>query len=193
MKDDERAYERFAAAISLASVKHRFQTRKDGVTPYIYHPIAVAELVRYAGYGLEYQTAAMLHDVLEDTDTDEVELEFFGEEILVAVKLLTRPEGADEAKYVSRILEDPIARVVKNADKICNLWDAVTEGTPGKIRSKRAHSFAERYIKKAEDYYEGNFSSALDQSIRMTRGKLMEKIVPDKRQVPVFSKEELRF
>ena len=89
--------ELFARAIGLAAERHANQNRKDG-TPYIYHPLKVAELVKDAGYGLRYQMAAVLHDVLEDTETTEEELTLFGEDVLEAVKLGTRPEGADEEK-----------------------------------------------------------------------------------------------
>ena len=51
--NDKRDYELFAAALSLAAVRHGGQTRKDKVTPYIYHPIAVAGLVRDAGYDIK--------------------------------------------------------------------------------------------------------------------------------------------
>lgn len=190
--NDKRDYELFAAALSFAAVRHGGQTRKDKVTPYIYHPIAVAGLVRDAGYDLRYQTVAVLHDVLEDTETDEEELVVFGEDILEAVKLLTRLEGADEAKYVAKILQNPIARVVKNADKICNLWDAMYEGTPGEKRTKKARSFAEKYIKKSEDFYKGRFSKALDDSIERAHLLLSEDIVSE-RQYPSYSREEMTF
>ena len=131
-------------------------------------------------------------DVLEDTETDAEELVVFGEDILEAVKLLTRPEGADEAKYVAKILQNPIARVVKNADKICNLWDAMYEGTPGEKRTKKVRSFAEKYIKKSEDFYKGRFSKALDDSIERAHILLSEDIVSE-RQYPSYSREEMIF
>jgi len=188
---EKRDYEIFAAALSLAAVRHRDQTRKDKVTPYIYHPIAVAGLVKDAGYDLRYQTVAVLHDVLEDTETEEEEIEVFGEDILEAVKLLTRPEGADEAKYVARILQNPMARVVKNADKICNLWDAMYEGTPGEMRTKKVRFFVEKYVRKSEDFYKGRFSKALDDSIERAHLLLSEDIVAERRY-PSYSIEDMR-
>lgn len=46
--------QRLAKAISFAATKHADQTRKDG-TPYIYHPMAVAELLKKCGYGIDVQ------------------------------------------------------------------------------------------------------------------------------------------
>lgn len=169
----------FAGALALASVAHMSQLRKDNVTPYIYHPLAVMRFVKDEGYDLRYQTVAILHDVLEDTDTDESEIAIFGEDILEAVKLLTRPVGANEEKYVSNILKNPMASAVKNADKICNLWDAVCWGIPGEKRSKQARKFLETYTEKAEKYYRGKFSRALDATIDMAKESLENECVKE--------------
>ena len=114
--------EKLTKAIIFATIKHANQKRKDG-TPYIYHPLAVAELLKKYGYDVDYQIAAVLHDVLEDTDTTEDEVKEFGMPVYEAVKLVTRPDGMDEAEYVRRILENPMAAAVKNADKIHNLYE----------------------------------------------------------------------
>ncbi|MBR5317162.1 MAG: bifunctional (p)ppGpp synthetase/guanosine-3',5'-bis(diphosphate) 3'-pyrophosphohydrolase [Lachnospiraceae bacterium] len=142
-------------AVVYATKKHEGQTRKDG-TPYINHPLKVAELVKVAGYDLKYQIAAVLHDTLEDTDATEDEIRIFGEDVLHAVQLLTRPEGMEEGEYVARILEDRMASAVKNADKIHNMIDLRTCGNP---------IWAEEYTKKSRTYYFGKFSSALDMII----------------------------
>lgn len=142
----------FNEAVAYAAMKHAGQTRKDG-TSYIYYPLKVAELVKEAGYGIKYQIAAVLHDTLEDTDATIDEIRLFGEDVLEAVCLVTRPEGMDEKEYVTRILKNHMASAVKNADKIHNMIDLRTCGNP---------EWAEKYTKKVRKYYYGKFSSALD-------------------------------
>ena len=144
--------EKLAKAIAFAAEKHANQKRKDG-TPYIFHPLTVAELLNRYGYDIDYQVVGVLHDVLEDTDATDEEVRAFGEDIYKAVKLVTRPKGADEAEYVKNILANRMAAAVKNADKIHNMCDIVTTNNKNAIVN---------YAEKAEKYYEGRFSYALD-------------------------------
>ena len=119
---------RIIDAITLASKRHEGQVRRNG-TPYIYHPLTVAKMVAQAGYDEKYVITAVLHDILEDTDTTEDEIEeLFGRDILAALLLVTRPEGMPEDEYVKGILKNDIASVVKNADKIHNLRDLPNTG-----------------------------------------------------------------
>lgn len=147
--------ELLSEAIALAADKHRHQHRKDG-TPYIYHPLKIAEMVKDAGYGVEYQVVAILHDILEDTNTTEADLQKFGEDVLLAVKLLTRLPSISEDEYVSAILQNHIASIVKNADKMHNVWEA------SYCQDKE---WAKKYVKKAQKYYHGRFTYALDRAI----------------------------
>ena len=183
-------------AILYATEKHMGQTRKDG-TPYIYHPIAVAEELRKAGYDEKYQLTGILHDTLEDTDATVEELAQFGEDVLEAVKLLTRPDGCDEDYYVSCILQDKMAAVVKSVDKIHNVMSAAYCGPTGYVLTDSEERYARRYIKKANMYYYGKFNRALDRAISNAESALrcvalpaQEPLVKDAGELMLFSEEE---
>lgn len=184
--------DKFTRAVIFAAKKHAGQTRKDG-TPYIYHPIEVAGMVRDAGYGEDYQIAAVLHDVLEDTDATDEEVLAFGQDVYDAVKLLTRPNGMDEAEYVDAILKNRIATVVKNADKIHNVTDIAFLGEPGKRRDPEQRKMARGYAKKAEKYYYSKFSNALDEAIGRSLHRLRNVDTPWKEIYGISAKDfELR-
>jgi (p)ppGpp synthase/HD superfamily hydrolase len=70
---------RILKAANFAAVKHGYQLRKGSGLPYIIHPIGVANLLSDAGVeDVDVLQAALLHDVVEDTNTklDEIEKEF---------------------------------------------------------------------------------------------------------------------
>jgi GTP diphosphokinase / guanosine-3',5'-bis(diphosphate) 3'-diphosphatase len=121
-------------ALAFAAHKHRDQRRKDaGASPYINHPIALADvLVNEGGVSdVEVLCAALLHDTLEDTDTRHDELvEAFGTRIARIVaevsddKTLPSPERKRlQIAHAPRLSAE--AKLVKLADKICNLRDIV--------------------------------------------------------------------
>ena len=64
-------------AVEYAAEKHRDQKRKDG-SPYIIHPLAVAEIVAETGLDTDAILGAILHDCIEDTDStyDEIARQF---------------------------------------------------------------------------------------------------------------------
>ena len=167
--------ELFAKALSYAALKHQSQKRIGG-TPYIYHPMKVAEIVKDAGYGLEYQIVAILHDTLEDTDATEEEILQFGDDVLEAVILLTRIKGMDENAYVNEILKNKMAAVVKNADKISNLCDCAYCGDT---------KWAKRYVNKSEKYYRGRFSKAMDHIILAVKD-VLEREEDSKAPFPIY-------
>ncbi len=77
-------------AFHFALERHRGQLRKSG-EPYIIHPVEVAELVARLKLDEASLCAAILHDVIEDTDTPLAELEeAFGEEVVSLVDGLTK-------------------------------------------------------------------------------------------------------
>jgi (p)ppGpp synthase/HD superfamily hydrolase len=103
-------------AIALAVEKHRGQRDKNG-RPYILHPLRVL-------HRLDWNTpdaakiAAVLHDVVEDTDVtlDELRERGFPEEALQAIGLLTKRDGESYPQFIERLLPNRIARMVKRAD-----------------------------------------------------------------------------
>ena len=61
-------------AVEYADVKHCHQKRKDG-SPYIIHPLAVAEIVAEMGLDIDAILGSLLHDCIEDTDASHDEIE----------------------------------------------------------------------------------------------------------------------
>lgn len=135
--------ERYEQALCFAREKHKGQFRIGG-DEYISHPMAVAEIVRKNGYGIDTQIAALFHDLLEDTDAKEEEIIRFGnEEILVAVKLLTKQKGYNMADYVEGIRQNETAFAVKGADRLHNLKSALVTDD----------DFKRKYILETVDWY----------------------------------------
>lgn len=101
-------------AIETAAKAHDGQADKAG-QPYIYHPLRV---MLYARGGENVKCAAVLHDVMEDSDITEKALREMGfsEDIITALRLLTRREGQDYFEYVKNLKSNPIAKAVKLAD-----------------------------------------------------------------------------
>lgn len=106
------------AAIEMALHAHEGDTDKAGTT-YIRHPLRLMEQMDTN----EERIVAVLHDVVEDSahQLEEIE-ERFGEEIRDAVAALTKPDDADYLnEYIPEVVENPIARKVKQADLKDNL------------------------------------------------------------------------
>ncbi|MBE6846112.1 MAG: HD domain-containing protein [Ruminococcus sp.] len=135
--------EKLKAAHKYATQMHEGQFRKGG-KPYITHPCNVAEMLQKKGYGTDYQIAGLFHDLLEDTDAKESEIEKIGgTEVLKAVQLLTKQKGYDMSEYISGIKNNPIAKAVKAADRLDNLRSAIVTD----------NHFKQKYILESIDWY----------------------------------------
>lgn len=135
--------QRYDEALKFATKKHEGQFRKGG-EPYIIHPIAVANIVKQKGFGIDYQITGLFHDLLEDTDATEEEILHYGnEKILEAVKLLTKFDGYVMADYVANIKKNEIAFQVKAADRLHNLQSAFVTNV----------DFKRKYILETVDWY----------------------------------------
>ena len=117
------------------------------------------------GFDERTQIVGLFHDLLEDTDINESMIAEFGDDILHAVKLVTRPAGMNEDEYISRIVSDKMAAAVKSVDKIHNVLNAVYAGGPNNRRDKEKLEYASHYVNKAAEYYYGQFNLALDKTI----------------------------
>lgn len=101
-------------AIALALDAHRGQTDRQG-QPYILHPLHVMMQMDSE----PEMIAAVLHDVIEDTDLtlDDLRAEGFSEQVLTVVELLTHDkETTSYEDYVRRLKSNPMARKIKRAD-----------------------------------------------------------------------------
>lgn len=125
----------FAKAVAFAADKHRNQRRKDAeASPYINHPIALANvLANEAGVGdVTVLCAAVLHDTIEDTETTSEELRaIFGAKVASVVMEVTDDKSLEKSVRKQRQVEhaphiSKEAKLVKLADKICNLRDILT-------------------------------------------------------------------
>lgn len=105
-------------AIALAAKKHAGQLDK-GEQPYILHPLRLMFRMKTT----QQQIVAILHDILEDTDTTVVDLISLGfsQEIIDAVVALTKHKGESRIEAAYRAVKSPIARMVKLADIADNM------------------------------------------------------------------------
>ena len=105
-------------AIELAARAHAGQVDKAG-QPYVLHPLRLMLAVRTP----HERMAAVLHDVVEDTDVtfDDLVAEGFPPEVVAAVRALTKTEGEKRIEAAHRAAADPVARVVKLADVTDNM------------------------------------------------------------------------
>ena len=144
-------------ALAFAAHKHRDQRRKDpAASPYINHPIALADvLVNEGGVDdVEVLCAALLHDTVEDTATSHEELlDAFGSRIARIVAEVTDDKRLPKVERRRLQIEHAPklsheAKLVKLADKLCNLRD-VAERPPAKwdlARRREYFDWAKRVV-----------------------------------------------
>ena len=99
-------------ASKIAYKAHEGQTDKAGV-PYIFHPIHIAEQMDSE----ESCVVALLHDVIEDSDiTLEILSKYFNDNIIAALRVLTKKENDDYVMYIKRVKTNKLATKVKIKD-----------------------------------------------------------------------------
>jgi guanosine-3',5'-bis(diphosphate) 3'-pyrophosphohydrolase len=127
---------RLLQAMRFAAEKHIHQRRKNaGATPYINHPIEVAEHLASVGDITDEDVliAALLHDTIEDTNTTVEEIEDkFGVRVASIVMECTDNKSLEKAERKRlQIVHAPQksvdAKCVKMADKTCNLASIIID------------------------------------------------------------------
>lgn len=134
-------------ALDYASKHHR-SFRKNPPVPYLIHPLQV--LQRIANWGItnivhpDIWVAALLHDTVEDTEATVGEIEeLFGNNVAEIVQTLTfdKVSGLTKDQYLESLSKARIdILVIKIADRICNVYDFVSQQP----------SYAVKYFDKAK-------------------------------------------
>ena len=119
-------------AVDYANQKHKLQKRKDG-SPYIIHPLAVAQIVAEMGLDCDAILGALLHDCIEDTDASHEDIaKIFGPtvaELVEGVTKLTRANfsSSEQAqmenlrKMFMAMSKDIRVMLIKIADRLHNM------------------------------------------------------------------------
>jgi (p)ppGpp synthase/HD superfamily hydrolase len=115
-------------AYELLSSKHGGQRQKVNGRPYVEHPIAVATDVNAAGFDQEMVAAALLHDIVEDSDVSVEDVrERFGDRVADLVDAMTdtsevKPYERRKALHRERVVAaGPDAAAIFAADKLNNV------------------------------------------------------------------------
>ncbi|OOW14123.1 RelA/SpoT family protein [Acinetobacter sp. MF4640] len=122
--------ERVLAACDYADIAHDGITRKSG-EPYILHPIAVSCILAHMRLDAETLMAALLHDVIEDTDFSKEDIaEKFGKTVAELVDGVTKLSQSSDKEYnkaasfrkiLQATLQDPRVIIIKLADRYHNM------------------------------------------------------------------------
>ncbi len=162
MSDSKYNHSIVLKALAFAAEKHRFQFRKgEEQTPFINHPIKVANLLTEVGNIEDEATicGAILHDTIEDTITSCADLEsMFGEEICSLVsevsddRFLNPIESKEHQVDYAPFLSDK-AKLIRLADKIANVYD-IAHFPPAHWNKQRRKKYLE-WSKKVVDQIRG--------------------------------------
>ena len=164
-------------AAHFAAEKHRDQRRKDKhASPYIIHPISVALAITQIG-GVddpEILAAALLHDTLEDTNTEPEDLEAeFGKKVCEYVLDVSDDKTLPKDERKSRQIEHAKkiskgAALIKLGDKISNVTDVINNPPEDWDINRRKEylDWAEKVIEncpKVNDRMENKFQEIIKQ------------------------------
>jgi len=153
LKDEDAKLIKKAFTISLEA--HKDMRRKSG-EPFIFHPLAVAEIcVEEIGLGTTSIIAALMHDVVEDTDIELADIErMFGKKITKIIDGLTKIRGVFEygtsqqaenfRKMLFTLSEDVRVILIKLADRLHNMrtLDSMPRNKQLKVANETIYLYA---------------------------------------------------
>ncbi|MCH9652298.1 MAG: HD domain-containing protein [Planctomycetes bacterium] len=158
-------------AIRLAAVAHKSQKRKSSGVPYIAHPMSVCLILMKAGFHDDtILAAAVLHDVVEDTDlTIEQLTEEFSDEVIQYVKEMTEEKETSQGEKRSwhdrkqdhiEVMQQATlgARAIELADKLHNLEAMLFD-----LQTEDKHDFWGHFGASSEEivqYYQSMIEAA---------------------------------
>ncbi len=131
-------------AVQYADAKHKQQKRKDG-SPYIIHPLAVAEIVCEMGLDIDAILGALLHDCIEDTDASHDDIEkLFGTTVAELVEGVTKLTKANFStteqaqmenlrKMFMAMSKDIRVVLIKIADRLHNMRTMQYQSAPKQL------------------------------------------------------------
>lgn len=142
-------------AFTMSLEAHKEMRRKSG-EPYIFHPLAVAQIcVEEIGLGTTSIVSALLHDVVEDTDIELSDIErMFGSKVARIIDGLTKVSGVFEygtsqqaenfRKMLFTLSEDVRVILIKLADRLHNMrtLDSMPRNKQLKIASETIYLYA---------------------------------------------------
>lgn len=178
--------EKIRQAYDMAYEKHKNQYRKSG-EPYIIHPLNVAFILADLNVGPDTIMAGLLHDVLEDTETNFQDIEnAFGKDVALLVDGVTKVEqltftslaqkqAENHQKMLVAIAKDIRVVVVKLADRLHNI--RTIDFQPIEKRERICHETLEIYAPLADKLGMFKIKAELeDCSLKYVDPKMYEKI-----------------
>ncbi|HYG01617.1 MAG TPA: HD domain-containing protein, partial [Chryseosolibacter sp.] len=142
-------------AFTMALDAHKDMRRKSG-EPFIFHPLAVAEIcTEEIGLGTTSIVAALMHDVVEDTDIELIDIErLFGKKVTKIIDGLTKIRGVFEygtsqqaenfRKMLFTLSEDVRVILIKLADRLHNMrtLDSMPRNKQLKVANETIYLYA---------------------------------------------------
>jgi (p)ppGpp synthase/HD superfamily hydrolase len=130
-------------ALAFASSRHAGQTREMDGIPFVTHPVEVACLLHEAGYSDDVVAAGVLHDVIEDTDAKQADLEErFGANVAALVAAVSDDPSIEDDAQRKAALREQVARAgecaaaVFAADKVSKARELRLRMSQGRFQRK---------------------------------------------------------